>query len=107
MTFWLLAKIRLYIKDGDVSPRILKTKRCLGFLRKTWSPHTVATALLRNQNGSLGNHLEAINSGICLMASVSLLNTIGQQVAGGRNRRLRGRWDRKRKRVSKGMVGGR
>lgn len=26
MTFWLLTKIRLYIKDGDVSPRILKKK---------------------------------------------------------------------------------
>lgn len=116
MTFWLLTKIRLYIKDGDVSPRILKKKKCLGFLRKTWYPHTVATALLRNRSGSLGNHLEVINSPSYLPGGkfwymsygLSVLTEyVGQQVAGGKNRKPRGRWDRQRKGVSKGMVGGR
>lgn len=77
-------------KGWRFSPRILK---CLGFLRKMWYPHTVATALLRNRSGSLGNHLEAINSPSYLPRGkfwnmsygLSVLTEyVGQQVLEGR-----------------------
>lgn len=75
----------------------------------------MATALLRNRSGSLGNHLEAISPSYLpggkfwyMSYGLGVLTEyIGQQVAGGKNRRPRGRWDRQRKGVPKGMVGGR